>query len=266
MNYLYDETFEGFLTCVYHHYYTEKAAGIYPQAGYQVDLTIPAVAVVTDSEKADLVCGAIREKISPWDLARVYRVFRTDTPAKEKNLLDYIRLGFRQGAGLRMLHTHPVVHAVENADRKLGNEVHRFCGILRFSAVCGRGCPEDADGGARLPAPQGQQILYSRIEPDHDIIEFLAPHFSDRFKWDPYIIHDRRRGKALVGYAGRWYVTDFTETGLLKEAEEEEEYRRLWRHYFQTTAIKERTNPRCQRSFMPVRYWKNITEMQQGNP
>ena len=27
-DYLYDGTFEGFLTCVYHHYYTEPAAGI----------------------------------------------------------------------------------------------------------------------------------------------------------------------------------------------------------------------------------------------
>ena len=27
-DYLYDGTFEGILTCIYHHYYTDKATGI----------------------------------------------------------------------------------------------------------------------------------------------------------------------------------------------------------------------------------------------
>ena len=34
-DYLYDGTFEGFLTCVYHHYYTEPAAGICLKEEYQ---------------------------------------------------------------------------------------------------------------------------------------------------------------------------------------------------------------------------------------
>ena len=37
-DYLYDGTFEGFLTCVYHHYYTEQAAGICLKAEYQSSL------------------------------------------------------------------------------------------------------------------------------------------------------------------------------------------------------------------------------------
>jgi probable DNA metabolism protein len=42
----------------------------------------------------------------------------------------------------------------------------------------------------------------------------------------------------------------------------EEAYRNLWRNYFDSMAIKERTNPRCQRNLMPARYWKNLPEMQ----
>ena len=37
-DYLYDGTFEGFLTCVYHHYYTEPAAGICLKEEYQSSL------------------------------------------------------------------------------------------------------------------------------------------------------------------------------------------------------------------------------------
>ena len=38
-DYLYDGTFEGFLTCVYHHYYTEQAAGICLKEEYQSSLS-----------------------------------------------------------------------------------------------------------------------------------------------------------------------------------------------------------------------------------
>ncbi|HNX60154.1 MAG TPA: DUF4130 domain-containing protein, partial [Spirochaetota bacterium] len=42
----------------------------------------------------------------------------------------------------------------------------------------------------------------------------------------------------------------------------EKEYRAMWRHYYREIAIPERTNPRCQKNFMPVRYWKYLTERQ----
>ena len=48
---------------------------------------------------------------------------------------------------------------------------------------------------------------------------------------------------------------------MIPVSDEEKEYRRLWKNYFDNIAIRERTNPRCQRNFMPVRYWKHLTEM-----
>jgi probable DNA metabolism protein len=124
--------------------------------------------------------------------------------------------------------------------------------------------PARAAGDAPAPggAPQGvREILYAPIEPDNDIVEFLARHFCDRFKNDPFIIHDKKRAKALVAFEGVRYVTDFTGERLPQNTRDEETYRALWRHYFDVVSIEERVNPRCQRRFMPVRYWNNITEM-----
>ena len=36
----------------------------------------------------------------------------------------------------------------------------------------------------------------------------------------------------------------------------------LWRVFFQTIAIKERKNLRCQQSFMPKKYWQDMLEME----
>ena len=43
---------------------------------------------------------------------------------------------------------------------------------------------------------------------------------------------------------------------------EEQCLQSLWRQFYDTIAIKERYNPRCQRTHMPLRYRDNMTEFQ----
>ncbi|MDR3224726.1 MAG: TIGR03915 family putative DNA repair protein [Clostridiales Family XIII bacterium] len=299
MNYLYDGTFDGFLTCVHEHYYAAKADGILAPGAYQPDILISSRAVQTDEAKARKVEEAVRDKISPHALARVYRVFRTNTEGKEMLLLNYIRFCFKHGSGAAFLHSHPLVNPVANAELKIGNEVHRLCGLIRFSAVAPAASSSPDTGAASFSPPvtasppdtgaasfsppatasspdtgaasfsppatsSSPEILYARISPDHEVLEFLAPHFTDRFKSDPFIIHDTKRGRALIAWHRRWHIEDFTEqdAALFANTANEEAYRGMWRKYFDTIAIKERTNPRCQRNFMPARYWQNLPEMQ----
>jgi probable DNA metabolism protein len=95
------------------------------------------------------------------------------------------------------------------------------------------------------------------------VLEFLAPHFAERFKNEPFIIHDTKRNKALIALRKRWHIADFSErdAAMLEAAADERVCRLLWRQYFDIIAIKERANPRCQKNFMPVRYWNNLPEM-----
>ncbi|MDR1572087.1 MAG: TIGR03915 family putative DNA repair protein [Clostridiales Family XIII bacterium] len=250
MDYLYDESFEGFLCCVYRHYYGERASGIFPAGRYQHSLLNACETVPTDEGQAGRVYAALRDRLSRFDPRRIYLVFRSSAPEKEMKLLDYIRLGFKEGPKTGLLYGNPVVRDVRQAEDRVVREVHRMCGLLRFSEVRPRGAAP-GHGGA---------ILYAPMEPDHDITEFLARHFCDRFREEAFIIHDRRRGKALVSAAGRWYMTDFGDEWALAETGAETRYRELWRGYFDAVAIKERANPACQRRFMPLRYWKHITE------
>lgn len=243
VDYLYDGTFEGLLTCVYHHYYTEKASGIFPKQEYQSTMLGGFMEVETEAEKAVIVYEAIEKKISTYDLQRVYKVFLSGADQKECKLLNYIRLGFVKGSCISLLHGDPIVFPVQEAEKKINNEIHRLKGLVRFSELENR-------------------ILYSVIEPDHDVVEFLAPHFCDRFKNEPFIIHDKKRGKALVSYQGEWYIRALGQEELAPLSKEEASYRNLWKQYFTNMAIKERINPRCQKNLMPVRYWKHLTEFQ----
>jgi probable DNA metabolism protein len=249
MDYLYDGSFDGFLCCVFLHYYGEKAGAVHPAEGYQGDALTPCRAVETDEDRADRVCRAIESKISAHDAKRVYLVFRSSAPGKETKLLRYIRLGFKEGAKVGLMYGNPIVFDVLRAERQVVSEVHRMCGLMRFSEV-----------GPRHGAEGAPTVLYAPMEPDHDIVEFLAEHFCDRYKNDPFIIHDKRRKKALFSAAGEWYITDFEDEGLLAETRGELRYRRLWRDYFDAVAIRERANPECQKRFLPMRYRRNMTE------
>nr|WP_315024882.1 TIGR03915 family putative DNA repair protein [uncultured Aminipila sp.] len=242
VDYLYDGSFEGFLTCIYYHYYEEKAAGIFTSENYQPNILNSFIEVKPEAKKATKVYDAIEKKISPYDLQRIYRVFLSTVDNREMLLLNYIRLGFKTGSKISLLHGNPYVSPIEKSERKVTNEVHRLLGLLRFSVLEG-------------------EVLYAVLEPDHDVLEFLADHFTDRYKNEPFIIHDKKRNKALVSQGGEWFITDFTESNLPRLSKNEKEYRALWKKYFETIAIKERTNPRCQKNFMPVRYWKHLTEI-----
>jgi len=240
LNYLYDNSFEGFLTCVYRHYYEENADGIYQADSYrQLDMLRYAMTVETDEKLATRVLNAIEEKLSKWDAERVYRVFCTNEPEKEMKILRYLELGFKRGSRIRLLHGNPVVKAVEETEQRLGREVHRLTGLVRFSEL---------EGG----------VLYAPIEPDNDVLEFLAPHFSDRYRYDPFVIHDKSREKALFSYDKKWRIEPFDGETLLSESEKD--YRLLWKQYFEVMATKERVNPALQRQFVPVRYRKHLPE------
>ena len=134
-------------------------------------------------------------------------------------------------------------HDVQKASMRVGNEAHRFKGILRFSIY-------------------KNGVSYSCINPQNDIIEFLAPHFCDRLGDAPFIIHDEKRKKAVIANGGKWYITDFEASFLPPADGDEENFRRLWREYFDEISISQRKNRRCQINFIPALYWKNLTEMQ----
>ena len=249
-DYLYDGTFEGLLTCVYHHYYTDKAVGIYLREAYQPSMFNGFMEVETEQDKAERVYRAIESKISTYALRMVYRAYLSSIEGKENAILQYILLGFRVGYSIGSLHGVDEVKRLEDITRKVGFEQERMLQFVRFEVL------ESSNG----------QILYARIEPDHDVLELVAHHFAERFSHDPLIIHDIGRGKAIVAFERDWYVTDFDGTRLpdgseLVMSREEESYQDLWRTYFDHIAIKERINPRCQRNHMPVRYWKHLTEV-----
>ena len=67
---------------------------------------------------------------------------------------------------------------------------------------------------------------------------------------------------------GRWYMMRGAETEPLQALSgktDQSEYAALWSAFFHQIGIKERENPACQRTRLPLRYRKYMTEFQSGS-
>ena len=137
-----------------------------------------------------------------------------------------------------------VVRTMELA-RKTGNEAHLFYGFLRFNSV--------------------GNILIARIEPKCNVIPLIIKHFSDRFYIENWIIEDVTHKLYAVHKAHgetRIFSGDFDLSYAgITELSIQDEYESLWKTFFDTIAIKERTNPRCQRNLLPLWMRTHMTEM-----
>ena len=169
--------------------------------------------------------------VDPKRADLVFRVMQTARTLKKPYLvLEYLG--------------HPAVKRVFDLSRRVGNEKHFFIEILRF---------QELKNG----------VLYAEIEPENRITESIADHFADRFPMENWVIHDKTYKIFVLHECGKhWKVLkgdiDLEKTDLLSGAEER--YSGLFAQFYETISIKERKNLKLQRTNLPLKYRKNMTE------
>ena len=194
---------------------------------------------------------AARLPADSW--AEVFACFFAGEPGMEDPLLRYLRLLLETGGRAAANWTDETVRCIRQLSGRVSHEVHRLHGFIRFQ---------------RLP----NGLYYSQVTPDHPILPLLAPHFAARFADQQWLIHDLRRN-AGVYYDGRHWMflpevafPTAPDQALAAPDPLEHLCQEIWREYYGTIAIKERTNPRLQKQRLPVRYWGNMTEMRNRPP
>jgi probable DNA metabolism protein len=239
MDYIYDGTFYGLLTCVYEHYYFKKSTGLCEEKNYQYSMVNDFKAIETSEVKAKKVYDAFKNKVSKRALEYIYYAWLSNDTEKGSKILSFIEYGFSYKKDITKHFEHKAVYPIGVLYRKVAQEVHSLLGLLRFS---------DMEG-----------VLVAIYKPDHDVTELLAPHFSDRLRQERFIIFDEGRRKGAVSVMGRWMISNMDGFELVAGTVECE-IRLYWKEYFESVAIKERKNLDIQYQKVPVRYRKNIIE------
>ncbi|MBA3915559.1 MAG: UdgX family uracil-DNA binding protein [Acidobacteriales bacterium] len=125
-------------------------------------------------------------------------------------------------------------------DHDIGHEIHRMHAFVRFQKL-------NDDAG---------EIYVAWFRPEHRVLRMAAPFFADRFasmRWSILTPEESAHWDGASLEYGPGVQT--------RPNAEEDDLSDLWQTYYRTTYNPARTNLRLMRSEMPVRYWKDMPEL-----
>ena len=197
--------------------------------------------------KAARVTAKIKSFMSENAYVCLYRASLHKSPDRADWILRFISAGLKYGRKIMHMLQEPSVYQIFQMDRYVGNEAHFLREFARFE---------------RLPSG----IYYGKVGPENQVLELVAAHFADRFPDMNWILYDEIHHTAAVhAENGNWLIRQQVtneEVEKLTANREKDVYIDMWKTFFHTIAIEERKNPKCQRTMLPLRYRKYMTEFQ----
>lgn len=245
-----EDHMEGIFTAVYDGWSWRmrgKAVEISVKEPEYPDFFTTVVEVASDHVKAGKVLRTIREKLG----MEVYEAlcYTAVSCHADKGTLVFRVLW--QALSGRQCDRHVMenladgdVNMVAKLRTRVWHELHRYYGFVRFREI-------------------GGKVLFSKINPENDILEMLAPHFADRFPRENWMIYDERRKKVLLHPRdGTCSIRKNTE--FLRDQDtflsEKEEYEELFKCFCKSVTIRERRNPALQQQLLPLKFRSNMPE------
>ena len=239
-NLLYDGSFEGFLSLVYEVYHKKlRVNEIYTLSSDSL-LSFDAQEIITNQTHAKKVLESLHVKFLKEHYELIVNTFLCDCYHLEKELLEFIILGFKDQKNLKNINIQSIfrLHELQKEYFRL---VHRMYGFVRFEEL------ED-------------KTLYAKIETKFNVLLFLGRHFYKRLSTSDFIIHDIKRNLAFVKSNKDAQIRSVASFEAPTLSQEEEHFKRLWKVFFQSVAIKERENKKLQQNFVPLLYRTYMSE------
>jgi probable DNA metabolism protein len=250
--YIYDGTFEGFLTAVFDAYCRNETPDRIVNEEIPLPLFVDTHPVVSDEEKAGRILQGLKKKISQSAVNMLYCCYLSEMPDVELILLRYIQKALSTPASIELNFADDDVLALSKIYRKVSNERMHIVQFVRFQKT--------ADG-----------LYFAAIDPLYNVLPLCIEFFQDRYADQQWLIYDTRRN------FGAFYDLTHTEivrfdhppvnrqTGSIcreQQDDDEQAFQDLWKEYLQAISIPSRKNLRLQRQFMPGRFWKYLVEKQ----
>lgn len=242
VTYLYDGTFDGFLTAVFAAYADREADARFAPQNTQIEWGSDYREIVTDPDKADRVTRGIRSKLGAEVYQTVWKAFLCDTPDTATDLYRYLRLGFEEGSRLTRLLADARVAKVNKYAALVSREAAALLQFVRFAqTVTG--------------------VYYAEISPQYAVLPLIVPHFVHRLNTQAFVIYDTTHRCSALSDGKCWMLTTADTIAAPDWSESERAYRKLWKTFYDTVAIEERINPALRQQLMPKKYWKHMVEM-----
>ncbi len=279
--YLYDGTTEGLFSAIFATYANhQQPEELAPESSHRPRLGQTTLFIPTQEDHAFRVQKGLR-RVAGWKAAQlILHGSLTDEPDSPTCIYRCVRLameldrhrpcssckrrnhckGFqnksercpRIGQRLCRDSADPVIGRLHRLNRSVWNEREHVLQFARF---------EHLDSG----------LWFARINPKANVIPLAMNHFSARFNTQPFVLYDEVHQVAGVSNHGQWQLVNTSEwdqstQSLGSLAPEEATMQQAWRAFYHAIGIESRYNPELRRHFMPMRFWRNLTEMKAPLP
>ena len=243
--YKYDGTIDGIFSCVFTSFVNKECPDMITDQEVQLSFDGQIRYIKTDYVNNKRIITALYKYIGINALSDIRYAFRMGNPIKSNVIFKYICKTFEARKNISTKFSEQTVMDFYETVKKVGNEVHRMKGFIRFN--------ECANG-----------VFYAHFAPDNDIADLLLPHFKLRFKNMPFIIHDVKRNVLAIYDGNESKTIKATSTLYVHLSEQEESFQKLWNTYYNSVNIKERKNEKLMNSFLPIKYREHLTEKVYG--
>ena len=244
------DNMESKLTCIYTAWEYATKVGhsnvrLEVEPIYMGNLFDEIIHIDADSDKARKVSNSINSKLSSDVYISVYYALLSN----EEDALDatyrFLINAFRIGKNVVYALNTPENMRIMELRRRVGNEIHSFVEFLRFNSV-------------------NNYVYIAHIEPKADVTELVGNHFADRMPSEHWMIIDDNRQYAVVHPKdGENYIKQLSgeEFERLRASETyNDAFTDMWKTFFDSIAITERTNRRCQMNHIPLWMRKHVVE------
>ena len=136
--------------------------------------------------------------------------------------------------------TDPDVHRARELEKSVRRDSHKMKAFVRFREV-----------------PGHENAFVSWFEPQHHILDRVAPFFARRFAGMRWSILTPYRSAHWDGE-----TLSFGPGGARADAPTDDAQEEMWRTYYANIFNPARLNPRMMRQEMPQKYWKLLPETQ----
>ncbi|MCX7648668.1 MAG: TIGR03915 family putative DNA repair protein [Elusimicrobiales bacterium] len=222
MNVTYDKSFEGYVTAL-------KFALEYENSTISSEDVLGENINIKTQEEHDWAKAFYVE---------LKTIYLSEKEGFENIALNYLRF-VKNDINKKNDITNKWVNLVEKIKKSYFSELHRMKGFLRF-----------------MEFEKGSYI--AKISTENNIIEDLGSYFKKRMK-ENFIIYDEKRKSIFIRIKDKSHIKK-VENLRFQKTNEEIKIESLWKKFFNEIAIKERANEKLQKSKVPLKYRKTITE------
>lgn len=242
--------FEDMMTCIYDAWESALKCGhenvyLMCEPVFQESILDEYIYVECDREKAVKVVRSVSAKMGEAAMEFIkYASLSHDEGALDA-IYRFMIVGFKIGHGVINALTEDAVIRLMELKRTVGREAQLFKEFARFTSI-------------------DNKVYIAHIEPKDNVVEIVGRHFAERMPSEHFMVVDDTRNLAIIHPKDEEcylrYMTNEERNMLIRTDNIRDEYSSMWKTFFDTIAIKERTNKKCQQTLLPLWMRKHMIE------